>query len=116
MSESGHLWAVGYDGIDRAREVRDTITELGWTKHYLALDDVAVVVRHADGSYDLARERFPAGSNVLGVTAVGVLAGLVLGFPLAGAAIGAMVGGTGGAFTSLTAGLSDEFVADVKAA
>jgi hypothetical protein len=30
MTTSGHLWAIGYDGVNRANQVRDTITKLGW--------------------------------------------------------------------------------------
>jgi uncharacterized membrane protein len=74
---------------------------------------VAVVVRHLDGSFTLGRERFPAASNVLGGTAVGFLAGLVLGAPLTGATIGAMLGGAGTA-ASASAGIGDDFVAEVQ--
>ena len=92
MTKSGNLWAIGYDDMGRANQVRDEIVRLGWDKHYLLLDDVAVVVRHPDGSFTLNREPFPAASNVLGCSVVGFLAGLVLGAPLTGATIGAMVG------------------------
>ena len=51
MTKSGNLWAVGYDDMGRADQVRDEIINLGWNKHYLELDDVAVVVRHPDGSF-----------------------------------------------------------------
>ena len=79
MTKSGNLWAIGYDDMGRANQVRDEIISLGWHKHYLILDDVAVVVRHPDGSFTLNREAFPAASNVLGCSVVGFLAGLVLG-------------------------------------
>jgi len=114
MTRSSHLWAIGYDDMERANQVRDTITNIGWGKPYLILDDVAVVVRHPDGSFTLNRERFPAASNLLGVTAVGFLAGLVVGAPLTGATIGAMLGGAGTA-VSASAGIGDDFVAEVKA-
>jgi hypothetical protein len=95
MTKSGNLWAIGYDDMERANQVRDEIVRLGWDKHYLLLDDVAVVVRHPDGSFTFDRKAFPAVSNVLGCSVVGFLAGLVVGAPLVGATIGAMVGGTG---------------------
>jgi uncharacterized membrane protein len=113
MATSGHLWAVGYEDIGRANEVRDTIVSLGWDKHFLILEDVAVVVRHPDGSFTLNREPFPAASNILGCTAVGFLAGLVLGMPLPGAAIGAVVGGAGTAL-SARAGIGDDFVREAQ--
>ena len=113
MTKSGNLWAIGYDDMGRANQVRDEIVRLGWDKHYLLLDDVAVVVRHPDGSFTLNREPFPAASNVLGCSVVGFLAGLVLGAPLTGATIGAMVGGAGTA-VSASVGIGDDFVEEVK--
>jgi uncharacterized membrane protein len=115
MAKSGHLWAIGYDDMGRANQVRDEIISLGWHKHYLQLDDVAVVVRHPDGSFTLNREAFPAASNVLGLSVVGFLAGLVLGVPLTGASIGAMVGGAGSAVAvSSSVGIDDDFVREVE--
>jgi hypothetical protein len=67
--------------MEPANQVRDTITDVGWDKHYLNLEDVAVVVRRLDGSFTLDRQRFPAASSLLGCTAVAFLAGLVLGAP-----------------------------------
>ena len=109
-----HLWAVGYDTIERANEVREEIVRLGWVENRLLLADVAVVVRHLDGSFTLDRERFPTGANIVGASAVGFLAGLVLGVPIIGATIGAMVGGAGTALSVLSAGIADDFVKDVQ--
>src|SRR5262249_62276009 len=88
--------------------VRREITGLGWDEPYLLLEDVAVVVRHPDGSFTVDREPFPAVANILGCTAVGFIAGLVLAAPLAGAAVGAALGGAG---TALAAGggIADDF-------
>jgi len=99
--------------MGRANQVCDEIISLGWHKHYLILDDVAVVVRHPDGSFTLNREAFPAASNVLGCSVVGFLAGLVLGAPLSGATIGAMVGGAGTAISASVV-IGDDFVREVK--
>src|SRR5215510_11853394 len=114
MASSGHLWAIGYKGMERANQVRDEIVKLGWDKAYLALDDAAVVARHPDGSFTLDREPFPAVSNILGCTAVGFLAGLVIAAPLAGAAFGAALGGAGTAVAA-SAGIGDDFVREVEA-
>jgi len=113
MTTSGHLWAIGYQDMTQAATVHDKIVSLGWDKHYLTLEDIAVVVRHPDGSFTLNREAFPTASNVAGCTLIGLLAGLVLGVPLAGAAVGAMVGGAGAA-VSATVGIDDDFVRDVE--
>jgi uncharacterized membrane protein len=114
MTAAAHLWAIGYDDIGRADEVRDEIVRLGWGEHYLILQDVAVVVRHPDGSFTFDREAFPAAANILGSTAVGFLAGLVLAAPLTGAAIGALLGGAGTAATRAAAGSGDDFVREVQ--
>src|SRR5262249_19022417 len=95
MTKSEHLWAIGYDDMERAEQVRDEIIRLGWDTPYLALLDVAVVVRPPDGSFTCNRERFPTVANLLGCTAVDFLAGLVLLAPLTGATVGALLGGAG---------------------
>src|SRR5262249_16807381 len=93
--EGGHLWAIGYDDTERAAQVKEEIPRLGWDESSPLLSDVAVVVRHPDGSFTLDREPFPVVSNILGATAVGFIAGLVLAAPLPGAAVGALVGAAG---------------------
>ena len=114
MTKSGNLWAIGYDDIGRANQVCDEIISLGWDKHYLLLNDVAVVVRHPDGSFTLNREKFPAAANILGCSVVGFLAGLVVGVPITGATIGAMVAGTGSVAVLASAGIGEDFIKDVE--
>jgi uncharacterized membrane protein len=115
MAIDGCLWAIGYDNMKRADQVREEIIELGWgAKHYLMLDDVAVVVRHPDGSFMLDRKAFPTRTNVVGCSVVGFVAGLVLGAPLTGATIGAMVGGAGSVAVLTSVGIGDDFVSEVK--
>ena len=114
MKSTKHLWAVGYDDMGRASQVGDEITRLGWIENRLILEDVAVVVRHPDGSFTIDRERFPTASNILGCSAVGFLAGLVLGVPVVGAMIGAVVGGAGTAMSLTSAGIGDDFVTEAQ--
>lgn len=114
MAKRQHLWAVGYDGVDRANQVREEIIRLGWDENDLILQDVVVVVRHLDGSFTVDRQPFPAASNILGCSGVGFLAGLVLGVPLVGATIGAMVGGAGSGMMLMSAGIADNFVTETK--
>jgi uncharacterized membrane protein len=118
MTTSAHLWAIGYNDMARAAQVRNEITNLGWGSgragKYLFLDDIAAVVRHSDGSFTLDREPFPGTANVLACTAVGFLAGLALAAPLAGAAVGALLGGAVTAGMAAEAGISDEFVREVE--
>src|SRR6266850_1384433 len=113
-TEAGHLWAIGYEDMERAGQVKDEITRLGWDEHYLILADVAVVARHPDGSFTLDREPFPAVPNILGCTAVGFIAGLVLAAPLTGAAVGALLGGAGTAGVASAVGIGDDFVREIE--
>src|SRR5262245_64544294 len=110
---SAHLWAIGYDDMERADHVRHEITRIGWDKPHLHLADVAVAVRHPDGSFTVNREPFPAVANILGWTAVGFIAGLVIAAPLAGAAVGAAFGGAGTAVAA-GAGISHDFLREVE--
>jgi uncharacterized membrane protein len=118
MTTGAHLWAIGYDDVARADQVREEITKLGWgggrVRSYLFLYDIAVVVRHPDGSFTLNREPFPSVANVLASTGVGFLAGLALAAPLTGATVGALLGSAGTAVAT-RAGISEEFVRDVEA-
>ena len=44
MTTATHLWAIGYDDMGRAEQVRHEILKLG-NKHCLILLDTAVAVR-----------------------------------------------------------------------
>jgi len=110
----GHLWAIGYDDMERADRVRSEVMGIGWDEPYLLLEDVAVVVRHPDGSFTVDRKPFPAVPNILSWTAVGLVAGLVLAAPLVGAAVGAVLGGAGTAIAA-GVGIDDEFLREVEA-
>jgi uncharacterized membrane protein len=122
MSTTAHLWAVGYDDMDRADQVRDVIAELGWgsgnANRYLTVLDLAVVVRHPDGSYTVNRHPFPSLTNIVACTGAGFLAGLVLAAPLTGAALGALLGSAGtvaGTVAAGRVGIHKDFVRDVEA-
>jgi len=110
----GHLWAIGYPDMAQADRVKDELIKLGWNKPYLILSDLAVVVRHPDGSFTLNREPFPAAANILGCTAIGFIAGLVLAAPLTGAAVGALLGGVGTGLAETVGIIGDDFVREVE--
>ena len=118
MTTATHLWAIGYDDMGRADQVRDAISRLGWDTgqagKYLILLDIAVVVRHPDGSFTFDRKPFPGVANILACTAVGFLAGLVVAAPLTGATMGALVGGVGTAASATSVGISADFVREVE--
>jgi uncharacterized membrane protein len=118
MKPDAHLWAIGYDDVARAAQLRDEIVRLGWGQggaaKYLILLDVAVVVRQPDGSFVIDHKSFPTVANVLGCSAVGFLAGLVLGAPIPGAVAGAVVGTMGSAASASALGIDNGFVREVK--
>jgi uncharacterized membrane protein len=114
MTTTSHLWAIGYDDVERAKQVRDEIVKLGWDDQYFYLEDVVVVVRHPDGSFAFDHARFPGALNVLACTTVGFLAGLVVAAPLGGAAVGALLGGAGTAAMAASAGIGNDFILEVE--
>jgi uncharacterized membrane protein len=118
MNPAAHLWAVGYDDMVRADQVRAEIARLGWgtgrARDHLLLLDLAVVVRHPDGSFTFDRKPFPDLANILGCTTVGFLAGLVVAAPLTGAAVGAVLGSAGCAASAAAAGIPNDFVREVE--
>jgi uncharacterized membrane protein len=118
MTTAAHLWAIGYDDVGRAEQARKAISTLGWGageagKHLILLD-IAVVVRHLDGSFIFDGQPLPKIANVAGPTTVGFLAGLVLGAPITGASIGAIVGSMGSALSAASVGIGADFVREVE--
>jgi uncharacterized membrane protein len=114
MTRVVHLWAIGYDDMARADQVRDEIIRLGWSARFLNLDDIAVVVRHPDGTFTFNRKPLPGVANIVACTGVGFLAGLALAAPLTGATVGAVLGGIGTAASAGVAGIGDDFVREVE--
>jgi uncharacterized membrane protein len=113
MTRASHLWAIGYDNMDRAQQVRDQVARLGET-HCLILLDTAVAVRYPDGTVTLNGEPFRDVPTFAGHPFARFLAGLALGAPpLTGAAAGALVRATGGSAAEV--GISEEFVCEVDA-
>jgi uncharacterized membrane protein len=112
MTGSGHLWAIGYDDVDRAEQVRHAITRLS-AQHCLILHDTAVAVRYPDGTVTLEGEPFVAAPNIRGHTFASFLAWLALAAPpLTGAAAGALQRGIGAASAEL--GFGEDFVCEVE--
>ena len=113
MNGAGNLWAIVFDdpaAAERARAELRLLEEV----HCLLLDDVAIVTRLPDGSFKLDREPNPVFAVTGSCGLIGFLAGLVVAQPIAGAAVGALVGGAIAAIGSRV-GISDEFVREVEA-
>jgi uncharacterized membrane protein len=113
MSAYEHLWAIGYDDMGRAEQVRAEIARLA-DKHCLTLLDTAVAVRYQDGLVTLNGERFVPVPAMRGHTLLSLLAGLALGAPpLTGPAACALAQAGGG--TAADVGITEGFVTEVQA-
>ena len=113
MTASAHLWALGYDDMERAGQVREAIASLAETR-CLILQDTAVVVRYPDGSITLNGEPFVVIARSQRLTFASFLAGLALGAPpLTGAAVGALLTATGTAVPA-GVGIGADFVRQVE--
>src|SRR5262249_6079173 len=113
MTDVGHLWAVGYDDVRRAEQMRDEVARLS-ERHCLVLRDTAVAVRYADGSFTLDGEPYVLAGNIGGRGLASLLARLALGAPpLTAAGVGFSLRSTGCTGTGAAA-ISEEFVGDVK--
>jgi uncharacterized membrane protein len=113
MGETAHLWAVGFDDIGRAAQVRDEVAKLA-ERHCLALFDSAVAVRYGDGTTTLDGEPVLAPVSLRGHGWAGWFAALALGAPpLTPAAVRSVVRGAGGAAPGPVA-IEEAFLRDVE--
>jgi uncharacterized membrane protein len=112
MTTLGHLWAIGYDDMGRAAQVRDEISRLG-QRHSLILLATAVAVRYPDGCVTLDGEPFVVATGGWGHSFARFLAGLALAAPpLTDAAVGATLRRTG-TTASAAVGIDEDFVGEV---
>src|SRR5262245_2346711 len=94
MSRASHLWAVGYNDLRRADQVRAEIAQLG-ERHCLILLETAVAISYPDGRVTVDGKPFVAAITFRGHSLASFFAGLALGAPpLTGAAVDAYVEGT----------------------
>ncbi len=113
-SSQAHLWAVGYDDMDRASQVREEINDLAGPQQYLFLLDVLVIVRNTDGTYKVDHERGHAIDAIVRSSILGGLIGVILAVPpLSAAAVAAMFGSATAA-ASAVAMIDNAFVEEVK--
>jgi uncharacterized membrane protein len=108
-----NLWAIGYDDLGRAKEVRTEILR-SESLYGLHVNEVIVVTRLHNGSFTLERDDLPSvTTGVLSFGVLGFLIGLVVIQPLAGAALGATLGGVA-VGTARQFGIDDTFLNEVK--
>jgi uncharacterized membrane protein len=112
MTAVTHLWAIGYDDMERAGRTRGAIARLG-DQHCLILLDIAVVVRYPDGRLTVDGEPFVATHTIGRHGFASFLAGLALAVPpLTGAAVGALVSRRA---ALAKAGIDEGFVTETEA-
>ena len=112
LTKPRRLWAVGFDQIERAAEIRDEVIRLG-AKHCLVVLNTAVVVRYPDGIVTLDGHRFLGHISHWGDTFARCLAAFALGVPpLTEAGVGALVRDTCDA--SHDVGIDDAFISEVE--
>jgi|HubBroStandDraft_6_1064221.scaffolds.fasta_scaffold20803_2 uncharacterized membrane protein len=107
MTDSGHLWAVGFDGVSRADRVCGEIIKLA-ERHSLTLLDWTVAVRSLDGSFTVDGE--PLLHPIRRGRLANFLASLALGAPpLTSAAVDNFTGGAHSAGC-----ISEDFIREVE--
>ena len=119
MIKGAHLWAVGYDAMERADQVRAELAKLAERRCLIVLD-TAVAVRYADGTVTLDGEPLVSAPKLGRLSLASLLAGLALGAPpLTKAAVGALMrstphSGVSGPHTQVwPVGIDDEFINQV---
>jgi uncharacterized membrane protein len=77
MSNTAHLWAIGYDDMERAEQVRQTTLKLGETG-CLSVLDTAVVIRYPDGSVTLDGKPYVGTTKTGSHTGTSIFGGVAL--------------------------------------
>ncbi len=102
---STHLIAVAYPDKETADRALDCMQELR-KEHALALDDAAVAVRLENGKVVLDQTRqLATGDGLVAGGSLGLLFGIVVGIPVAGAIVGLS---GGGGLAAVDRGIRDE--------
>src|SRR5262245_52454091 len=112
LTKPRRLWAIGFDQMERAAEVRDEVIQLG-VKRCLVVLDTAVVVRYPDGIVTLDGQRFLGHISHWTTTSARCLAAFALGVPpLTEAGVGALV--RNGCEALDDVGIDEAFVSEVE--
>jgi uncharacterized membrane protein len=102
---SASLIAVAYDTGELAESALGAVRQLG-DEHSLVLRDAAIVIKHDDGVVELQQtHELATGEGMVSGGAIGLLLGLALAVPVAGALVG-LAGGAG--LAALDRGIPDE--------
>jgi uncharacterized membrane protein len=109
---AAHLIAVAYDSTQLAEAALGAVHELS-DENALIIHDAAIVIKHGDGRVELQQSReLAAGEGIVSGGAIGLLLGLALAVPVAGALVG-FAGGAG--FAARDRGISNEHMRELGA-
>jgi uncharacterized membrane protein len=112
MTQRDRLWAVGFDRVERAAEVRADILKLGARRCLIVLD-TAVAVCYPDGIVTLNGERFLGNISSRPHTLASFIAAIALGVPpLTEAVIGTRARNASPASDRI--GIDETFVGEVE--
>lgn len=106
------LIAILFDDLATAFEVRASLLKMQ-KEHLIELEDSVVVTKTASGKIKLDQATSLSAAGAIGGGFWGMLIGLLVLNPLAGAAIGATAGAVTGKLTDI--GLSDQMMKDMAA-
>ena len=105
MGGRASLVAIAYAGSELAERALGALRDLG-DDHVLAIHDAAIVVKSDDGHLALRQTReVAAGEAAVGGGAIGLLVGLALVVPVAGALVGIAAGA---GFAALDRGIPND--------
>lgn len=104
------LFAIAYDDMFKAEEVRLTLAKLQ-KEHLIELEDAAVVVKDKEGKVQLKQAINLTAAGAASGGFWGLLIGTLFLVPLFGAAVGAASGAIGGALSDI--GVDDNFMRDL---
>jgi uncharacterized membrane protein len=112
MTQLGRLWAVGFDRMERAAQVREEIIKLA-ARGCLIVLDTAVAVCYLDGIITLNGERFLGSISSRPHTFASFIAAIALGVPpLTEAGVGALERNASAASDNV--GIDETFVGEVE--
>ncbi len=104
------LFAIAYDDLFKAEEVRLTLAKLQ-KEHLIELEDAAVVIKDTEGKVKLKQAVNLTAAGAASGGFWGLLIGTFFLVPLFGAAVGAASGAIGGALTDM--GVDDNFMREL---
>jgi len=104
------LVVLAFDNEYTADQVKQRLLELQ-NQSLILLDDLVVVVRHADGKSEVKQSKPSTSGAALGGAFWGMLIGLLFLSPILGAAIGAGIGAVVGHYRDL--GVDEKFMKEV---